>query len=149
MITARETIYAALFSQLQSALGSSFKTISRRWQPPDQVSPADRPAIYQVETGEVAATPQKIAGIPLVWNMKVDLVLYSAGNTDPGAIPSTELNSLIDAVESALQSVTRGLAQTLGGNVYTARIDGKIEIVENVAGAMAMAVVPVLLVQGS
>lgn len=149
MIIARETIYAALFSQLQTALSASFKTVSRRWQPPDQVSPADRPALYQVETGEVAATSQKIAGLGIVWNLKVDLVLYSAGNTDPTSTPSTELNALLDAVEAALPNVTKGMAQTLSGNVYTARIDGKIEIVENVAGMVGMAVVPVLLIQGA
>jgi len=149
MITARETIYAALFSQLQTALGASFKTYSRRWQPPDQISPADRPAFYQVETGEVAATSQKIAGLPLKWEARVDLVIYTTGSTDPGTIPSTEINGLLDAIEAALPNVTKGIAQTLGGKVYTARIDGKIEIVENVSGAMALAVIPVLIVQGS
>lgn len=149
MIIARETIYAALFAQLQGALGASFKTYSRRWQPPDQISPADRPALYQVETGEVASTSQKIAGLPLKWDVKVDLVIYTTGSTDPGTIPSQELNSLIDSVESALPATTKGMSQTLGGKVYTARIDGKVEIVENVSGAMALAVVPVCLIQGS
>ncbi len=149
MIIARETIYAALFVQLQSALGASFKTMSRRWQPPDQISPADRPALYQVETGEVAATSMKIAGLPLKWNARVDLVIYTSGDTSPLTVPSTELNNLIDAVEAALPNAAKALAQTLGGKVYTARIDGKIEIVENVTGAMALAVVPVILVQGS
>lgn len=149
MIMPRETIYAALFAQLQSALGTSFKTVSRRWQPPDQLSPADRPALYQVETGEVAVTSQKIAGLGITWNLKVDLVVYSGGNTDPASIPSQELNALLDAVESALPNVARGMSQTLAGKVYTARIDGKLEIVENVAGAMAMAVVPIVLVQAA
>lgn len=149
MIVARETIYAALFAQLQTALGATFKIYSRRWQDPSQISPADRPALYQVETGEVASNSQKIAGLPLRWDMKVDLVLYTAGDSSPNTVPSTELNGLLDAVENALPNVVRGLAQTLGGRVYTARIDGKVEVVENVAGAMAMAVVPVLLVQGS
>jgi len=149
MIIARETIYAALFAQLQSALGASFRTISRHWQPPDQISPADRPAFYQVQTGETAGTSQKIAGLPPHWDARVDLVIYTSGDTSPVTVPSTELNNLLDAVEAALPNAAKGLAQTLGGKVYTARIDGKIEVVENVAGAMAMAVVPVMLVQGS
>lgn len=152
MITSRETIYAALFSQLQTALLSpagSFKTVSRRWQPPDQTSPADRPALFQVETGEIAATSGKIAGLPLGWQLKLDLVGYTSGSTDPSSIPAQEINSLLDAVEAALPNVTAGMAQTLGGKVYNARIDGKIEIVENVAGQLGMFVVPVLLVQAS
>lgn len=148
MITPRETIYASVFAQLQTALGATFKTVSRRWQPPDQISPADRPALYQVETGEIAATSQKIAGLGIIWNLKVDLVVYSSGNTDPGSIPSQELNALLDAVEAALRNLTIGSPQSLAGKVYTARIDGKLEIVENVAGPMAMAVVPIVLVQG-
>lgn len=149
MITPRETIYAALFAQLQNALGNTFKTVSRRWQPPDQISPADRPALYQVETGEVAATSQKIAGLDIVWNLKIDLVIYSSGNSDPGSIPSQEMNALLDTVEAALSNPDIGSPQALGGKVYTARIEGKLEIVENVAGTMAMAVVPVVLVQGA
>lgn len=149
MINPREQIYAALFAQVQGALGSSFKTVGRRWLDPNNVSPADRPALFQVQTGEVAATTQKIAGLPVKWDAKVDLVLYTAGNTDPTSIPSIELNGLLDLVESSLPNISRGLAQTLGGKVYTARIDGKIEIIENVAGAMAMAVVPIVIIQGS
>lgn len=149
MIVARETIYAALFAQLQSALGTTFKTYSRRWVDPAQMAPTDRPAFFQVEVGEVAATSQKIAGLPITWNPKVDLVIYTTGNSDPGAIPSQELNSLLDAVEAALPNATKGTAQTLGGKVYTARIDGKIEIVENISGMMALAVVPVLMVTTS
>jgi hypothetical protein len=149
MIVPRETLYAALFTQWQTALGSAVKTSSRHWLPPDQVAPPDRPALFQVQTGEVSTTTQKIAGLPVKWDAKVDLVLYTTGSTDPGVVPSTELNALLDAVENALPNVSRGIAQTLGGKVYTARIDGKVEIVENVAGAMAMAVIPVILVQGS
>lgn len=151
MITPRETVYAALFAQLQTALltpTGPFKTVSRRWQPPDQISPADRPALYQVQTGEVAATSQKIAGLPITWNQKADLVIYTTGNSDPTSIPSTELNSLLDAVEAALISI-KGSPLTLGGKVYMARIDGKIESVENVSGVMALAVIPILIIQGS
>lgn len=149
MIVAREPIYAALFAQLQSALAANFKTISRRWLDPTQVDPADRPALFQVQTGEVAATSQKIAGIPIVWNAKIDLVIYTTGDSSPTSIPSQELNGLLDAIENALPNAQRGTAQTLGGKVYTARIDGKIEVVENVNGMMALAVIPILMVQGS
>lgn len=152
MITPRETVYAALFAQLQTALltpTGPFKTVSRRWQPPDQIAPADRPALFQVQTGEVAATSQKIAGLPITWNQKADLVIYTTGNSDPTSIPSQELNSLLDAVEAALPNATKGTAQTIGGKVYTVRIDGKVEVVENVSGVMALAVIPILIIQGS
>jgi hypothetical protein len=139
----REQIYSALFSILQGALLSPagpFKTVSRRWQDPSQMSPADRPALFQVQKDELAATA--INGLPVNWKTTVDLVLYTTGDTDPASIPSAELNSLLDAVESAIRSATPGLAQSLGGKVSHCRIEGKIEIVENVQGAIALAVVP-------
>src|SRR5258708_15956331 len=111
MIIARETIYAALFTQLQSALGASFKTMSRRWQPPDQISPADRPAFYQVETGELAATSQKIAGLPLKWDAKIDLVIYTAGDTSSLTVPPPDLNAFLDALQPALPHPANAISQ--------------------------------------
>ena len=140
----REQIYSALFSTLQGALLSPagpFKIVSRRWRDPSQISPADRPALYQVQKDELAATA--VNGLPIHWKTTVDLVLYTTGDTDPSSVPSTELNSLLDAVESVIRSATPGLAQSLGGKVSHCRIEGRIEIVENVQGAIALAVVPV------
>jgi hypothetical protein len=144
MIFPREQIYSALFSVLQGALLSPagpFKTVSRRWQDPTQISPADRPALYQVQKDELATTA--VNGLPLNWRTTVDLVLYTSGDSDPTAVPSIELNSLLDATEAAIRNAIPGLAQSLGNRVSHCRIQGKIEIVENVQGAMAMAVVPV------
>jgi hypothetical protein len=149
MINTRENIYAALFKQVQDTVGGNFNLVSRRWQDPSQIAPADRPAIFQVQTGETAITSQSIAGLPLKWMGKIDLVIYASGDSDSSSIPSTELNNLLDSVESAIMPTTKGLPLTLGGMVYTARIDGKVEIVENVMGAMAMAVVPIIIIQGS
>ncbi|HKW75216.1 MAG TPA: hypothetical protein VJN64_06795 [Terriglobales bacterium] len=140
----REPIYSALFSTLQAALlapAGPFQTVSRRWQDPAQISPADRPALFQIQKEELAST--SVNGLPLNWKLSLDLVIYSAGASDSTTVPSTELNSLLDAVESAIRSATPGLAQTLGGKVTDCRIQGKIEIVENVQGSVALAVVPI------
>jgi hypothetical protein len=146
MTTQREPIYAALFAQLQSVLlapAGPFKTVSRRWQDPSQISPADRPALYQVQKDEIAKT--SVIGVPIAWKIGLDLVLYTAGDAEPGVVQSTELNHLLDSVELALQSVTPGMSQSLGKQVAYCRIEGKVEIVENVQGTMAMAVVPILI----
>ncbi len=140
----REPIYSALFATFQAALlapAGPFQTVSRRWQDPAQISPADRPALFQVQKEELAST--SVNGLPLNWKLSLDLVLYSAGASDSSTAPSTELNLLLDAVEAAVRSATPGLAQSLGGRVTDCRIEGKIEIVENVQGAVALAVVPV------
>jgi hypothetical protein len=144
MIFPREQIYAALFATLQGALLSPagpFKTVSRRWQDPSQTSPADRPSLYQVQKDEFVGT--SVNGLPIHAKMTVDLVLYTAGDSEPNSVPSTELNSLLDAVEAAIRSATPGLSQSLGGKVSHCRIEGKIEVIENVLGSMALAVIPV------
>lgn len=140
----REPIYSALFSALQAALlapAGPFQTVSRRWQDPAQISPADRPALFQVQKEELAST--SVNGLPLNWKLTLDLVIYSAGASDSSTAPSTELNLLLDAVEAAVRSATPGLSQSLGGRVTDCRIEGKIEIVENVQGSVALAVVPI------
>jgi hypothetical protein len=144
MTSQREQIYAALFAQLQGALlalAGPFKTVSRRWQDPSQIAPADRPALYQVQKDELARS--SVIGVPIVWKIGLDLVLYTAGDAEPNVVQSTELNNLLDSVESSLQSVVPGMAQSLGRQVNYCRIEGKVEIVENVQGTMAMAVVPI------
>lgn len=144
MIFPREQIYSALFATLQGALlapAGPFKTVSRRWQDPSQISPADRPSLYQVQKDELIGTG--VNGLPIHAKLALDLVLYTSGDSEPNSVPSTELNTLLDAVETAIRSATPGLAQSLGGRVSHCRIDGKIEIVENVQGSMALAVVPV------
>jgi hypothetical protein len=146
MIIQREQIYAAMFMQLQGALLSPagpFKIVSRRWQDPSQISPADRPALYQVQKDELAKT--SVIGVPVVWRIGLDLVLYTAGDAEPNIVQSTELNNLLDVVELAVDNTTPGLAQSLGKLVTYCRVDGKIEIVENVHGTMAMAVVPIVI----
>ena len=142
MNTPREQVYSALFNTLQSALGSRFATISRRWQMPEQVSPESRPALFQVQTGERAKTNAN--GEPIIWIATVDLVIYTQGSGDEQTVPSQELNVLLDAVEAALAPPLNGDGrQTLGGKVSHCRLQGSARITENVNGAAAMAVVPV------
>src|SRR5262249_3730229 len=139
MIFPREQIYSALFAILQGTLlapAGPFKIVSRRWQDPAQLSPADRPCLYHVQKDELVGT--NVNGLPINAKLNLDLVLYTAGDSEPSSVPSSELNLLLDAVESAVRSVTPGLAQSLGGKVSHCRIQGKIEIVENVQGAMAL-----------
>ena len=138
----REQLYSALFTTLQTSLGTKFATISRRWRMPEQVSPESRPALFQVQTGERAKTNAN--GEPIIWIATVDLVIYTQGSGDEQTVPSQELNDLLDAVEAALAPPPNSDGkQTLGGKVSHCRLQGSARIVENVNGAAAMAVVPV------
>lgn len=136
-----EPIYAALFAQLQT-LTASFKLIDRRWRMPSKVEPADRPAIFQTQTGEKAE--RRILGQPSKWTLNVDLVMYTTGSDDPNSVPSTELNGLLKAIRTLFQPATPGTEITLGlPQVSHCRINGGAMIVENVNGSMAMAVIPI------
>ena len=142
MNIAREQIYSALFTTLQTSLGPKFATISRRWRMPEQVSPESRPALFQVQTGERAKT--NATGEPIIWSATVDLVIYTQGSGDEQTVPSQELNDLLDAIEAALAPPPNSDGkQTLGGKVSHCRLQGSASIVENVNGAAAMAVLPV------
>lgn len=137
----REQIYSALFTALQTSLGTRFATISRRWRMPEQVSPESRPALFQVQTGERAKTNAN--GEPIIWIATVDLVIYTQGSGDEQTVPSQELNDLLDALEAALApSPNSDGKQTLGGKVSHCRLQGSARIVENVNGTAAMAVLP-------
>jgi hypothetical protein len=141
----REQIYSALLDTLQSALGATFPTISRRWTTSDRVPPESRPALFLVQTGERAKTNAN--GEPTVWIAGVDLVIYTQGSSDEQTIPSRELNDLLDAVEAALApSASSDGKQTLGGKVSHCRLQGSVRIRENVNGTSAVAVLPVEIV---
>jgi hypothetical protein len=141
----REQIYSALFATLQSALGSRFATVSRRWKASDQVAPESRPALFVVQTGERAKT--NINGEPIIWIASVDLVIYTQGSGDEQTIPSQELNELLDAIEAALAPPANSEGkQTLGGKVSHCRLQGSLSIRENVNGTSALAVLPVEIV---
>ena len=75
--------------------------------------------------------------------LRLILFFTRLGTANPIRSLPLELNSLLDAVEAAIRNVTPGIAQSLGGKVSHCRIEGKIEIIENVVGSMALAVVPI------
>src|ERR1051326_6127561 len=125
MIFPREQIYSALFSTLQGALltpAGPFKTVGRRWQDPSQLSPADRPSLYQVQKDELTGT--SVNGLPLHARLTVDLVIYTVGDTEPNSVPSTELNSLLDAVEAAIRNATPGIAASTASSSEFSSVEG-------------------------
>ena len=62
---------------------------------------------------------------------------------DPNANPEQALNDIIDAVEAALLPGINSNAQTLGGIVSHAWIEGEIEQFPGVLDGIAKAIIPV------
>ncbi|HLY44486.1 MAG TPA: hypothetical protein VKQ73_02810 [Stellaceae bacterium] len=137
---AREPIYAALFAQAAGAAG--FATAARRLRHWSEVAPAEQPALFMRQKGEIATVPT--LGAPTVWRLAVDFYLY-AHSSDPYTAPAIFLNPLLDAVEAALAPLAATGVQDLGlpAMVQHAYIAGRIVTDEGVLRDQAVAIVPV------
>lgn len=133
----REPIYAALFNKVANL--QNIVTASRRLKHWNDVPPSEQPAVFQTQTGENAIVK---TGFPTRWSFGVDLYLYCHAGNDPDVTPATDLNNLLDAIETALKPDYTGY-QTLGGLVYDCRIDGKIETDEGTLGPQSLALIPI------
>ena len=136
----RESIYCALWELGSSA--ARFASADRRLRHWADVSPAEQPALFMSEKGGQAAV--KRLGAPIVWTLYAEFYLY-AHSSDPYLAPTTILNPLLDALETALApSPTTGI-QNLGlpEMVQHAYISGKVQTDEGVLGDQAIAIVPV------
>lgn len=139
-----EQVFAALFAQLQTAAGIT--TFSRRVKQAKDVQPEESPALYQVE-GEMVAK-YKPGGPPIAWDLSAVLVLVVVQSDDTQPM-SPPLNAAIDGITQALAPSPASSYQTLGGVVYSAAIEGKVEIFEGAATNTAVAFIPVrILIQG-
>lgn len=138
-----EKIYAAFFAAVANAPG--IVTASRRYRNFEDVSPAERPALFiQQNDREVIQT----FGMPGIWRLHATILIYvySEIGMNPDATPATKLNNIIDNVIGALgiDSVDRE-AQTLGGMVTYVRIaSGKTIITdEGILDPHGVAVIPI------
>jgi len=139
----RETIYAALFAKLQTAAG--FTTISRRLEHIADTSPAELPALYQIQKNEI---PQQLRGLPTKWRLAVDLYIY-VQTTDHTISGSSALNPLIDAVENALAFDPVTGTQNLSGTVSHCWISGNVQIFEGVQDVYTVAIIPIEILTDS
>jgi hypothetical protein len=117
----RETIMAALFALVSGS--ASFVTASRRLKLWNDLSAAQKPAIFQYERDDTYTNGKNYLSIV---EMNVDLYIYTSPGIDSGITPISVLNPLIDAVDAALAPSIVTRKQTLGGLVSHAWIEGKI-----------------------
>jgi hypothetical protein len=133
----RELIYSALFDKVKSING--IKTSSRILEHYNDVSPRDQPALYQTQISE---TPTQMRGMPVKWNLKINLHLYINRGGDHRIIPSQEINRYIDLIEVALKPDIDGF-QTLSGLVSHCWISGTIMTSEGLLGDQEVAIIPI------
>lgn len=133
-VVTRNQIAAALFALVDDAVGAvvGLETSSRKYRGPQEVDPTEMPALFQIQT--VEDYERFALGTPPKRTMHFEICLYTSDAQEDSVIPSEQLNDMIDAVEAAFAPDASTGLFTLGGLVFSARIDGKIEYLENLVG---------------
>ncbi|MDE3017030.1 MAG: hypothetical protein KGI29_08965 [Pseudomonadota bacterium] len=134
----RETIIQALFDLALTA--TTFNTSGRRLLLWSKV--ASFPALFVQSTGTYYP-PREARGLPPKRTITAELWVYTDVGKDPNANPEQALNNIIDAIEAALTPGINCIAQTLGGIVSHAWIEGDIEQFPGVLDGIAKAIIPV------
>ena len=135
----REAIYAALYDRLKTIPG--IVTTSRKLRHWSDVGQSEQPALFQTQKTQTAI---RQTGLPCKWLLPADIYLYVQDQSADG--PSTAINALIDAVETALapDNIIKN-TNTLGGLVEYCRIEGSIETDEGTLGDQAVAIIPIII----
>lgn len=139
----RERIYAALWEVASQS--SNFTTASRRLRHWSDVAPAEQPALFMAQKGQIAAERQSAFNIPPpVYTLEAEFYIY-VHSEDPYMAPAILLNPLIDALERALAAdpVSQVNDLNLPEMVHWVRINGRIETAEGVLGDQEIAIIPV------
>jgi hypothetical protein len=134
----REEIIEALFQLALTA--TVFNTSNRRLQLWSKV--ASFPALF-IQTVGSHYPPRDVRGLPPKRTVTAELWVYTDVGKDPNANPEQALNDIIDAIETALAPNVMSNAQTLGGLVSHAWIEGEIEQFPGVLDGIAKAIIPV------
>jgi hypothetical protein len=140
----REACYSALFSRLQGVETTpALKVIDRRVRFLHEMGAAELPALFMAVDHQTIVTRN---GLPARRTLGARLFLYGA-NPDRHTAAGIVLNGMIDAVENALAPEPASDAQTLGGLVSHAWLEGQIEVFEGPQGdrSAAIAIVQMLM----
>jgi hypothetical protein len=126
-----------------SPMTQGFQTATRRLA--HAIEEADMPALYLLDIGEQHFP--RSASSPGVIVIDCELWVFSDAGEDPNAIPATELNMLLDAVERAIDPLANapsGRRQNLGlHGVHYARIEGEVQKDPGHNGRIAGAIIPI------
>lgn len=149
MITTREQASIALFQLLKSSY--TFVTSSRRFRSWEDVSSAAKPALYLLAYSEEHVRAKLPTPAQRVLMFEVLIFIASGLSQSESVIPSTTLNTIIDAIDPVSGGVltpddTSQNRQTLGGLVYDCYIEGTIKKVPGDIDGQGMAVIPIKII---
>lgn len=135
----REAVMQALFLLLTD--GGPWQTAGRRLKMWTEVQ--KQPALYLRHMNDEA--PARPTGMPAKTTLECEVWIYDSSGKRDGAVPDEALNRLLDFVGQRLKPPPGQRAQTLGGLVAHAWIEGRTEIHPGDLDGQAIAVVPIKL----
>jgi len=141
-MSGREDVFAALFALGQGISwgipARSFLASGRRvrtWgETPSQ------PALYQAEHAE---TITQVTNLESKRMLEASWIIYHNAGANPAAIPATETNLILDAIDAALAPDPGDTRLTLGGLAYHVWIEGQVFRDNGDIDNQAMLVVPI------
>ena len=121
----REAIFTALLNQLQNnaTLSANIKTFGRRLKLWNALQDYQKPALYIVQTGSKYAYQGE--NLPALVTLQCKLLIYTYCDQEDTTIPATLMNTLLDAIDTALTPDPVTGKQTLGNTVTHCRIEGE------------------------
>ena len=146
-----EPQWAALFALLQNALepvNLKWKTCSRRLEHWTDCKGEQQPALFLQQQDEVIK--KRIGQIP-EWTLFGMVWIYVTAPDDKNISTGQVMNPYLGAVRYAFRPDATGLGRaqfknTLGGLVFDAYIEGKIETDEGFLGQQGVAKIPVRMI---
>ncbi len=145
MNTSRESVSAALFLLLQN--GFQWATSSRKAVIWSTLTAAQQPAMFLIHTAENINQAQAL-GLPKFTLHYMCLIYAVVDQSTEAPAPDTQINSLLDAVDSALHPIP-GERQSLGGIVLDAYINGDVMIDTGILDQQIAIVIPIRVLTGA
>lgn len=142
----RENVAVALFNLVNGVVGSvvGVKTAARGLKHWADVDKAKRPALFQHQRSEPnERTYGGTIGIPALRTMHFEFWIYTGDAQEGSVIPATQINTMVDAIEVAMQGAAMTNVQTLGGLVTSARINGQVQYETIIRDSTSLAIVPI------
>jgi hypothetical protein len=116
-----------------------FLTTGRRLLPWTKVDA--QPALFLRHIGD--RYPERATRLPVKVTLECEAWIYSSTGPNANDVPDVVMNGLLDVVESALLPPPGREAQTLGGLVSHAWIEGTVDIHPGDLDGQAIAIIPI------
>lgn len=124
----RNQILDALTAYIAAGLGTSAGLVQRRVRLRSSLAESEFPAVFVRHVGDNYLPPPGY-GMPSILSLKVEVYIFDKQNpTDPDTLPSSGVETLLDALETLFSPTLANEPQTLSGLVYSVVLTGEAPI---------------------